>query len=167
MSRHSLSPRDYLAHMLDAATQIQAYVQDKSPQDFLASRLIQDGVVRNIEILEKLPGTFSMRFRMQPCGFPVFPSPPSMGCATRLRTATSPSILTWCGKWLCAIFRPCGRNWRWQSRGWIFHRPDGGRDHRGQGAAVEGTAHPGGAEELDSGPRREPGSSEDKRPGIY
>jgi uncharacterized protein with HEPN domain len=51
MSQRSLSPRDYLAHMLDAVGQIQAYVRGKSPEDFLADRLIQDGVVRNIEIL--------------------------------------------------------------------------------------------------------------------
>ena len=51
MSQHSLSPRDYLAHMLDAVGQIQTYARGKSPQDFLADRLIQDGVVRNIEIL--------------------------------------------------------------------------------------------------------------------
>ncbi len=51
MSQHSLSPRDYLAHMLDAAGQIETYARGKSPRDFLADRLIQDGVVRNIEIL--------------------------------------------------------------------------------------------------------------------
>jgi len=51
MSQQSLSPRDYLAHMLDAAGQIQAYVRGKNAQEFLLDRLIQDGVVRNIEIL--------------------------------------------------------------------------------------------------------------------
>ena len=44
MSQHSLSPRDYLAHMLDAAGQIETYARGKSPRDFLADRLIQDGV---------------------------------------------------------------------------------------------------------------------------
>jgi len=51
MSRHNLNLRDYLAHMLDAASQIQTYARGKSPQEFLADRLLQDGVVRNIEIL--------------------------------------------------------------------------------------------------------------------
>ncbi len=51
MSRHPLRARDYLGHMLDAVGQIQAYTHGKSPEDFLSDRLLQDGVVRNIEIL--------------------------------------------------------------------------------------------------------------------
>jgi uncharacterized protein with HEPN domain len=37
--------------MLDAVNQIQTYTCGKSPEDFLTDRLLQDGVVRNIEIL--------------------------------------------------------------------------------------------------------------------
>jgi uncharacterized protein with HEPN domain len=37
--------------MLDAIKQIQIYVRGKSSDDFLSDRLLQDGVVRNFEIL--------------------------------------------------------------------------------------------------------------------
>jgi uncharacterized protein with HEPN domain len=37
--------------MLDAVGQIQAYTRGKSAADFLSDRLLQDGVVRNVEIL--------------------------------------------------------------------------------------------------------------------
>jgi uncharacterized protein with HEPN domain len=37
--------------MLDAVNQIQTYTRGKSREDFLSDRLLQDGVVRNIEIL--------------------------------------------------------------------------------------------------------------------
>jgi len=37
--------------MLDAVFQIQIYLNGKTSEEFLADRLLQDGVVRNIEIL--------------------------------------------------------------------------------------------------------------------
>ena len=51
MSSHALRVSDYLGHMLDAIKQIQIYVRGKSSEDFLSDRLLQDGVVRNFEIL--------------------------------------------------------------------------------------------------------------------
>jgi uncharacterized protein with HEPN domain len=51
MNRHPLRARDYLGHMLDAVSQIRAYTSGKSASDFQADRLLQDGVVRNFEIL--------------------------------------------------------------------------------------------------------------------
>ena len=51
MSRHALRARDYLSHMLDAVGQIQQYMRGKSTQNFRSDRLLQDGVVRNFEIL--------------------------------------------------------------------------------------------------------------------
>ncbi len=51
MSQHPLRARDYLGHMLDATGQIQSYTRGKCPDDFLVDRLLQDAVVRNIEIL--------------------------------------------------------------------------------------------------------------------
>lgn len=51
MTRHPLRARDYLGHMLDAVNQIQEYTRGKSAQDFLVGRLLQDGIVRNFEIL--------------------------------------------------------------------------------------------------------------------
>ena len=55
MNSGSIRARDYLAHMLDAVSQIQAYTLNKSAEDFAADRLLQDGVIRNVEYLERLP----------------------------------------------------------------------------------------------------------------
>lgn len=51
MSSHAERLDDYLGHMLDAADQIQQYLSGKSAHDFFADRMLQDAVIRNIEIL--------------------------------------------------------------------------------------------------------------------
>lgn len=51
MSRHAPRERDYLEHMLDAVGQIRQYTSTKSFEEFSGNRLLQDGVIRNIEIL--------------------------------------------------------------------------------------------------------------------
>jgi len=51
MNPHPLRARDYLGHMLDAVSQIQSYLAGKTLAEFLEDRLLQDGVIRNIEIL--------------------------------------------------------------------------------------------------------------------
>ena len=42
---------DYLGHILEAIERIEAYVSDLDETAFLASRLVQDAVIRNIEII--------------------------------------------------------------------------------------------------------------------
>lgn len=42
---------DYLGHILKAIERIQRYTADLGVADFLANELVQDAVVRNIEIL--------------------------------------------------------------------------------------------------------------------
>ena len=51
MTAHPLRARDYLGHMLDAVGQIQTYTRGKLAEDFHSDRLLQDGVIRNVEIL--------------------------------------------------------------------------------------------------------------------
>jgi uncharacterized protein with HEPN domain len=51
MNQHPFRARDYLGHMLDAVAQIQIYLQGTTAEQFLADRLLQDGVDRNIEVL--------------------------------------------------------------------------------------------------------------------
>jgi len=41
----------YLAHILDAMSQIKDYVEGLDCQGFLESRLVQDGVIRQFEII--------------------------------------------------------------------------------------------------------------------
>jgi len=51
MTRHAMRARDYLGHMLDAVNQVQEYMRGKTFEDFISNRLLQDGVIRNFEIL--------------------------------------------------------------------------------------------------------------------
>ena len=51
MSRDLLRLGDYLAHILDAISRIQEYCADLDEVSFLSNRLVQDGVVRNFEVI--------------------------------------------------------------------------------------------------------------------
>ena len=51
MSREPLRLRDYLGHILEAISQIQSYCEDIDEVSFLTTRLIQDAVIRNFEII--------------------------------------------------------------------------------------------------------------------
>ena len=42
---------DYIDHMLQASDRIARYVRDMDETDFMQNELVQDGVIRNIEIL--------------------------------------------------------------------------------------------------------------------
>lgn len=46
-----LRDADYLEHIQEAIRKIQRYVADKSETDFMADDLVQDGVIRNLEII--------------------------------------------------------------------------------------------------------------------
>jgi uncharacterized protein with HEPN domain len=43
--------KDYLLHMLEAADRVFQYTANMSEEDFFASQMLQDAVVRNIEII--------------------------------------------------------------------------------------------------------------------
>ncbi len=43
--------RVYLLHILDAMDQIESYTQDCTYQAFMLTRLVQDGVIRQLEII--------------------------------------------------------------------------------------------------------------------
>jgi uncharacterized protein with HEPN domain len=51
MSRHPERTQDYLEHILEALERIQRYTSDKSEAEFMASTLLQDGVLRNLGII--------------------------------------------------------------------------------------------------------------------
>jgi uncharacterized protein with HEPN domain len=48
MSKHDAV---YLRHTLDAINQIESYTADLSYEEFLQDRLVQDGVIRQLEII--------------------------------------------------------------------------------------------------------------------
>lgn len=51
MNDKALRAADYVGHMLDAIQQIGKYTAELTEADFLNTRLVQDAVARNIEIL--------------------------------------------------------------------------------------------------------------------
>jgi uncharacterized protein with HEPN domain len=51
MTPHALRARDYLGHMLGAVSQIEEYVRGRTRNEFLSTKLLQDAIIRNIEIL--------------------------------------------------------------------------------------------------------------------
>jgi uncharacterized protein with HEPN domain len=55
----------YLQHILDAIQQVEEYLQDVDEQTFLERRLIQDGVIRQIEIIGEAVRRLSKDLREQ------------------------------------------------------------------------------------------------------
>jgi uncharacterized protein with HEPN domain len=51
MSRDQQRVADYLAHILEAIERIDRYTRDMDELEFLNSQLVQDGVIRNLEII--------------------------------------------------------------------------------------------------------------------
>jgi uncharacterized protein with HEPN domain len=51
MSRHPERAQDYLEHILAALERIQQYTAGKSTDEFMASTLLQDAVLRNLGII--------------------------------------------------------------------------------------------------------------------
>lgn len=62
MSKHDTV---YLRHILDAINQIQSYTTDLSYQEFSRDRLVQDGVIRQLEIIGEACRYVSDDFRAQ------------------------------------------------------------------------------------------------------
>lgn len=51
MSRDPQRLPDYLEHILEAIERIHSYVEDVDEVGFLASKLLQDAVIRNLEVI--------------------------------------------------------------------------------------------------------------------
>jgi len=51
VSKSDLGPRDFLVHILGATDKILLYTHGITREQFLADSLVQDGVIRNIEII--------------------------------------------------------------------------------------------------------------------
>ena len=62
MSRDPQRLPDYLVHILEAIERIQAYVEDVSEAGFLSSKIIQDAVIRNFEIIGEASNNIDKRF---------------------------------------------------------------------------------------------------------
>lgn len=62
--------RVYLLHMLEAIAQIQDYTKGLDCDRFKSSRLVQDGVIRQLEILGEATKTFPAPPAPRPRKFP-------------------------------------------------------------------------------------------------
>ena len=60
----------YLKHILDAANTIENYVRGLSFEDFLLNKLVQDGVVRELEIIGEAVKNLSQKIRSEGSGIP-------------------------------------------------------------------------------------------------
>lgn len=53
----------YLAHIIDAVQQIQAYTEGMDIKEFRAARMVQDAVIRQFEIIGEAAKNLSSEFR--------------------------------------------------------------------------------------------------------
>jgi len=60
----------YLQHILDAISRIEEYVHELSYERFLENRLVQDGVIRQIEIIGEAAKRLSPKMRNQVSDIP-------------------------------------------------------------------------------------------------
>lgn len=73
MNRHPLRSRDYLLHMFEAVRRVQAYVAGKSEADFLSDSLLQDAVIRNLEVLGEASNNLLKALPEAASMFPAIP----------------------------------------------------------------------------------------------
>lgn len=63
-----MKPHDpivFLRHIQDACVQIQLYINDVEPGDFYRNNLIQDGVIRQLEVIGEAARNIPKAFRAQ------------------------------------------------------------------------------------------------------
>ena len=60
----------YLQHILDAISRIEEYTMDMGYGDFMENHLVQDGVIRQIEIIGEAAKRVSDRIRAKYLGIP-------------------------------------------------------------------------------------------------
>lgn len=57
------SPNPYIQHVVDAATQIADYINGLEEQDFRQNRLVQDAVIRQLEVIGEACSNLETHFR--------------------------------------------------------------------------------------------------------
>lgn len=68
-----LRSRDYLRHMVDASKRIELYVDGRKLEDFLSESLVQDAVLRNLEVLGEAARSFLAAVPDAAARFPSVP----------------------------------------------------------------------------------------------
>ena len=85
MTRDPQRLGDYLAHMLEAIDRIEEYVSDMDEMAFQGSRLVQDAVIRNFEIIGEASNHIEKRFPEFVAKHPELP----LSSAYQLRNAVA------------------------------------------------------------------------------
>ena len=67
---HPIRDVDYLGHIRDAIAKIHRYSIDKSETEFMASELVQDGVIRNLEIIGEAVSKLSPELKARQADVP-------------------------------------------------------------------------------------------------
>lgn len=66
MSRETYRLDDFIAHIVEAIERIEGYVADMDESGFLASTLVQDAVIRNLEIIGEASNNIGNRLENHP-----------------------------------------------------------------------------------------------------
>jgi uncharacterized protein with HEPN domain len=85
---------DYLGHIVDAAKRIGTYTAGMTREQFLASTLVQDAVIRNLEVIGEAARNIELATRNSPRSTRTSRGRRCRGCATGLRTANTASTST-------------------------------------------------------------------------
>lgn len=65
--------RDYLDHILEASARIRRFTEDMTELAFLENELVQDGVIRNIEVIGEAARNVQRRFAQFAAEHPDIP----------------------------------------------------------------------------------------------
>lgn len=80
----ALRLRDYLDHIIEAAARIRRFTDDMSELAFLENELVQDGVIRNIEVIGEAARNVQRRFPQFAATHPEVPWEDVYGMRNRL-----------------------------------------------------------------------------------
>jgi uncharacterized protein with HEPN domain len=83
-SDKAIRVEDYLGHMADAAQRIGAYTKGLTREAFLASPLVQDAVIRNLEVIGEAARNIELADPGFPAQNPQLPWSPVQGMRHRL-----------------------------------------------------------------------------------
>ncbi len=73
MTRDQTRLDDYLAHVVDAIDRIARYTHDLDEQGFLDNLLVQDAVIRNIEVIGEASNNIEKHYPAFAAAHPEFP----------------------------------------------------------------------------------------------
>lgn len=86
MSRDQQRLQDYLAHIIQATQRIHQYTEDIDEMGFLNNELLQDAVIRNIEIIGEASNNIGKKYQNFAQMHPELPLVFANKCVMRLLT---------------------------------------------------------------------------------